>query len=104
MKAIVHVAPGRLEWQDWPLPQPGPGQARIRTLACGICATDLEMIAGWNRTGFPAIPGHEWSGVVDAWDPAAMRPCWASRASPKTCWPTAAKWVSSIRAGMASTC
>jgi threonine dehydrogenase-like Zn-dependent dehydrogenase len=80
MKAIVHVAPGRVEWQDWPLPQPGPGQARIRTLACGICATDLEMIAGWNRTGFPAIPGHEWSGVVDALGPggdAALlgKPC-----------------------------
>jgi 2-desacetyl-2-hydroxyethyl bacteriochlorophyllide A dehydrogenase len=66
MKAIVNVAPGRVEWQDWPLPEPGVGQARIRTAACGVCATDLEMIAGWNRTGFPAIPGHEWSGVVDA--------------------------------------
>jgi threonine dehydrogenase-like Zn-dependent dehydrogenase len=66
MKAIVNVAPGRVAWQDWPMPEPGPGQVRIRTAACGVCATDLEMIAGWNRTGFPAIPGHEWSGVVDA--------------------------------------
>ena len=24
------------------------------------------MIAGWPRTGFPAIPGHEWAGTVDA--------------------------------------
>jgi len=24
------------------------------------------MISGWNRTGHPAIPGHEWSGTVDA--------------------------------------
>jgi threonine dehydrogenase-like Zn-dependent dehydrogenase len=69
MKAIVNVAPGRVEWQDWPLPEPGVGQVRIRTAACGVCATDLEMIAGWNRTGFPAIPGHEWSGVVDAVGP-----------------------------------
>jgi threonine dehydrogenase-like Zn-dependent dehydrogenase len=30
-----------------------------------VCATDLEMIAGWKRTGFPAIPGHEWAGRVD---------------------------------------
>jgi threonine dehydrogenase-like Zn-dependent dehydrogenase len=69
MKAIVHVAPNRVEWQDWPMPQPGAGEVRIRTLACGICATDLEMIAGWKRTGVPAIPGHEWSGVVDAVGP-----------------------------------
>lgn len=66
MKAIVNTSSDRLEWQDWPLPQPGPGQVRIRTGACGICATDLEMIHGWQRTGFPAIPGHEWAGTVDA--------------------------------------
>jgi threonine dehydrogenase-like Zn-dependent dehydrogenase len=66
MKALVNTAPGRLEWKEWPKPEPGPGQARIRTGACGICATDLEMIRGWQRTGFPAIPGHEWAGTVDA--------------------------------------
>ena len=70
MKAIVNVGPGCVDWKDWPLPEPGPGQARIRTAACSICATDLDMIAGWSRTGFPAIPGHEWSGVVDAVGPA----------------------------------
>ena len=69
MKAIVNTGPNRLEWLDLPLPQPGPGQVRIRTGACGICATDLQMIAGWQRTPFPAIPGHEWSGRVDAVGP-----------------------------------
>ena len=66
MKALVNTAPGKLELMDWPTPRPGPGEVRIRTRACGICATDLEMIRGWKRTGFPAIPGHEWAGVVDA--------------------------------------
>jgi threonine dehydrogenase-like Zn-dependent dehydrogenase len=66
MKAIVNTAPGQLDWQDWPAPQPGPHMVRIRTSVCGICATDLEMIRGWDRTGFPSIPGHEWSGLVDA--------------------------------------
>ena len=66
MKAIVNTAPNRLEFQELVLPQPGPGQVRIRTGACGICATDMLMIAGWDRTSFPAIPGHEWSGTVDA--------------------------------------
>ena len=65
MKAIVNTGPGRLEMLELPTPSPGPGEVRIRTAACGVCATDLEMIAGWERTGFPAIPGHEWSGVVD---------------------------------------
>ncbi len=66
MKAIVNTAPGELAWLDRPLPAPGPQQVRIRTAVCGICATDLKMIAGWTRTGCPAIPGHEWSGVVEA--------------------------------------
>lgn len=66
MNAIVHTAPGRLEWKQLPKPEPGPGQVRIRTAACGICATDLQMVAGWSRTSCPAIPGHEWSGIVDA--------------------------------------
>ena len=65
MKAIVNTSANRLEMQEYPMPQPGRGQVRIRTVACGICATDLEMIAGWSRTGFPAICGHEWSGIVD---------------------------------------
>jgi len=65
MRAIINTAPGRLEMQDLDLPEPAPGQVRIKVSACGICATDLEMIAGWDRTGFPAIPGHEWTGSVD---------------------------------------
>jgi threonine dehydrogenase-like Zn-dependent dehydrogenase len=69
MHALVNTGPGILEIQQLPVPEPGEGQVRMRTLACGICATDLEMIAGWDRTGFPAIPGHEWCGVVDAVGP-----------------------------------
>jgi threonine dehydrogenase-like Zn-dependent dehydrogenase len=69
MKAIVNTAPGKLEFLDLPTPQPGPGQVRIRVAACAICATDLLMIAGWERTGFPSIPGHEWAGIVDAAGP-----------------------------------
>ena len=77
MKAIVNTAPGRLEMIELPTPRPGPGQVLIRTGACAICATDLVMIAGWERTGFPAIPGHEWSGTVAETGPgvdAALRP------------------------------
>lgn len=66
MKAIVNVSPNRLEWSEFPVPKPLNGQVRIRTAACGICATDLHMISGWERISYPAIPGHEWAGIVDA--------------------------------------
>ena len=80
MKAIVNTGPNVLELRELPVPVPGPGQVLIRTACCGICATDIEMIAGWERTGFPSIPGHEWSGVVEAVgagaDPGLVgRPC-----------------------------
>jgi threonine dehydrogenase-like Zn-dependent dehydrogenase len=71
VKAIVNTGPGILELRDLATPVPGPGQALVRTAFCGICATDLQMIAGWDRTGFPSIPGHEWSGVVEAVGPGA---------------------------------
>ncbi len=66
MRAIVNTGANRLEMRELPLPEPADGQVRIRTAACGVCATDLQMIAGWERTAFGAIPGHEWSGTVDA--------------------------------------
>jgi 2-desacetyl-2-hydroxyethyl bacteriochlorophyllide A dehydrogenase len=73
MRAIVNTSPGQLELQELPLPIPGPGEVRIQTVACGICATDLEMIKGWDRTGFPAIPGHEWAGIVDDVGPGVSK-------------------------------
>jgi 2-desacetyl-2-hydroxyethyl bacteriochlorophyllide A dehydrogenase len=78
MKAIANVGPHVLKLLDLPLPEPGAGQVRIRTAACGICATDLAMIAGWERTRFPAIPGHEWAGSVDALGAGVDR-AWAGR-------------------------
>ncbi len=69
MKAITNTAPGELKMLECPIPAPGAGQVLVRTLAVGICATDLEMIAGWDRTPAPAICGHEWCGRVEGVGP-----------------------------------
>ncbi len=66
MRAIVLAESGRLDMQDVPKPEPRAGHVRIRTAACAICATDLEMMAGDDRVRRPAILGHEWAGTVDA--------------------------------------
>lgn len=49
-----------------PTPEPGPGQARLRVVACGVCGTDAHMIEGRFRVPLPIVPGHEPVGVVEA--------------------------------------
>ena len=56
MRAIVNTGPGQLEWLELPTPEPGPGQALMRTATCGICASDLLMIAGVGAHRLPRDP------------------------------------------------
>ena len=71
MKAVVVKKPGEVVLCERPLPTPPAGFARIKVMAAAICATDLEVIDGNIPASYPLIPGHEWSGIVDAvGDPA----------------------------------
>jgi propanol-preferring alcohol dehydrogenase len=51
-----------------PVPEPGPGEVRVRVEACGVCGSDVFLQKGGFGDGIamPVIPGHEASGVVDA--------------------------------------
>jgi propanol-preferring alcohol dehydrogenase len=63
-----------LELRDLPLPEPGPGEVRLRVAACGVCHTELDEIEG--RTpppNLPVVPGHEVIGHVEARGPGATR-------------------------------
>ena len=47
----------------------GPGDVLVRSCLAGVCRTDIDVLNGeldgrWVR--YPCIPGHEWSGIVDA--------------------------------------
>ena len=56
-----------LEPANLPLPQPGPGQVRLRVQACGVCHTDLHLVEGEIATPkLPVVPGHQIVGRVDA--------------------------------------
>ena len=53
-----------------PIPEPGPGEVRIRVAACGVCHTELDEIEG--RTPpprLPIIPGHQAVGRIDRLGP-----------------------------------
>jgi propanol-preferring alcohol dehydrogenase len=73
MKAMALVEVGRpLQPVERLDPEPGPGEARLRVLACGVCRTDLHVVDGELpdiRT--PIIPGHEIVGEVEAVGPGA---------------------------------
>ncbi len=57
----------RLEWTELPDRQPGPGQVRVKVLACGVCRTDLHVVDGeLPHPVVPIIPGHEIVGRIDA--------------------------------------
>jgi len=48
------------------IPQPGPGQVRIRVQACGVCHSDEFTKEGsWPGIQYPRIPGHEVAGLID---------------------------------------
>jgi len=60
--------PDVLEVADMPLPEPSPGEVRVRAQAIGISSADMLVRKGvynW-MPPLPAIPGNEMAGVVDA--------------------------------------
>jgi D-arabinose 1-dehydrogenase-like Zn-dependent alcohol dehydrogenase len=67
MKAVqVAKAGGDFEVVEREIPQPGPGQVRIRVQACGVCHSDvLVKEGGWPGLTYPRVPGHEIAGVID---------------------------------------
>ena len=51
------------------VPQPAPGEVRVRLEGCGVCASNLPVWEGRPWFTYPAAagaPGHEGWGVVDA--------------------------------------
>jgi threonine dehydrogenase-like Zn-dependent dehydrogenase len=65
MKALVYTAPRKLEYQDWPDPELGPGDALVRIHAAAVCGSDLHGWLGHSRGRVPPLVlGHELAGEV----------------------------------------
>ncbi len=59
-----------LKMRNLPIPQPGPGQVRVKVHVCGVCRTDLHIIEGeLPPMTCPIIPGHETVGIIDQLGP-----------------------------------
>jgi len=68
MKVTAAVMPersGRWGLETLDLADPGPREVVVRTVASGICQTDVHARDGFFPLGWPAVYGHEGAGVVE---------------------------------------
>src|SRR4051812_50135548 len=67
MRAMLLDRPGApLRAAEVDVPEPGPGQVRLRVHACGVCRTDLHLRDGELEPGHvPLIIGHQIVGTTD---------------------------------------
>ncbi len=64
-RAVVLSAVGTpMTVTDIVLPEPGPGQVRVRLAAAGVCHSDLSLANGMLTQPVPAVLGHEGAGTV----------------------------------------
>jgi propanol-preferring alcohol dehydrogenase len=66
MRAMVLEAPGEpLTLKQVPVPAPGPNQVLLQVHACGVCRTDLHILAGeLKNPKLPLILGHQIVGTI----------------------------------------
>jgi len=80
MRAIVTTTPGTLQLIQTPIPEPGPGELRIRVAAAGVNAADVTTREGvFHQLGWINQPEHtglgwDLAGTVDALGPGVAGP------------------------------
>jgi L-iditol 2-dehydrogenase len=76
MRAAVLVATGRIELQERPVPEPGPGDVLIRVGSVGVCGSDThyyrEGRIGEFVVSSPLVLGHEAAGIIAAIGPGVQ--------------------------------
>ena len=73
MRAVVYSEAGKadvLRVVERPVPEPGPGEVRVRIVVSGVNPTDWKTRSGASRTPQPDVPestpNQDGAGVVDA--------------------------------------
>jgi propanol-preferring alcohol dehydrogenase len=67
MRAVKLVSPGTLSLEEVDVPQPGPGEVRVKIAGAGLCHSDLHVLhLGDQWPFFGGTVGHEGAGWVDA--------------------------------------
>jgi NADPH:quinone reductase-like Zn-dependent oxidoreductase len=71
LKAVLfhtHGGPDVLEYTDFSIPEPAPGQVQVRLRAAALNRADLWVREGWPglKLGYPHIPGADGAGEVSS--------------------------------------
>jgi S-(hydroxymethyl)glutathione dehydrogenase / alcohol dehydrogenase len=64
--AVLPEIPSMLEVTEIQVDRPGPHEVLVRTVAAGLCHSDLHFMEGKYSCDTPTVPGHEAAGVVEA--------------------------------------
>ncbi|MFE2429930.1 Zn-dependent alcohol dehydrogenase [Streptomyces sp. NPDC059373] len=64
--AVLPAVKAPLTIADIDVPEPGPGQVKVRLAAAGVCHSDLSLSNGTLKQPVPAVLGHEGAGTVTA--------------------------------------
>jgi S-(hydroxymethyl)glutathione dehydrogenase/alcohol dehydrogenase len=63
--AVLRQVKTPLQIEDVQIGKPGPHEVLIRTVAAGVCHSDLHFVEGSYPYPLPAVLGHESAGVVE---------------------------------------
>ncbi|ORA10923.1 S-(hydroxymethyl)mycothiol dehydrogenase [Mycobacterium asiaticum] len=70
VRGVISRSKGQpVEVVDIVIPDPGPGEAVVDIIACGVCHTDLTYREGGINDDYPFLLGHEAAGTVEAVGP-----------------------------------
>ncbi len=69
MRVAQLSAPHQFDLLDQDVPEPGPGQIRVRVRSVGVCGSDMHYFSegsiGDITCAYPMVLGHEPAGTVD---------------------------------------
>ena len=68
---ILDESPGDYRWGSIDLPEPGPGEVRVRPVTTALNHMDLWLTKGLPKPTLPHVPGCDIAGVIDAVGPGA---------------------------------
>ncbi len=63
--AVMRAANQPLEIEDIQISSPAPHEVLVRTVACGVCHSDLTIFEGGIPVPTPMVLGHEPAGIVE---------------------------------------